>query len=1019
MKQDVKKDLFFLALLLIMVLIAFWQVAFLRYILKWDMIDAYFPWRYFSGECLSNKMMPLWLPYQQCGFPLHANLMSFWYIEETFIGSFFGYKIFTIHILFISYIYLAGIGMYFLSMYLIKDKLSAFLVAVGFMLSGFCIGNAQHLNYIIGCTWLPFVVLFYLKLSEKRSILNSIIAVLFINLLVTGGYPSITIITFYLIFSIFCYHIINAIVKQDWRFIKIYLFNNSIIVLLTLIFASGIIVSFLQVKPFVERFSHLDFSNWKINSFSPQCLISLFLPFGVTTGNSFFNNDISMSNIFFGTILFLFFVLGLFQKKRGIFIVIFCFGCFSFLAMMGGYISFFSKIIYNGFPLMDKFRHLSVFRLFVIFSFLLIAGKNISTFYLSKDFNYKNLKLIVIVVVCLLISLFIYFSFKTDISNFTFFKLGSRKWIDILGESNLFERFIFQIVIQILLLGVLLFSIERVKLRWKIIPLLIVTELVIATQLNMHSTVISKYNPLEVDSHIQIRPKGFPLPFSGSLIYNTDKAFAFGPMYRNTNIYHKNISYSTFNSFNFKNYTILDDSLLLLRDAVLKNNLTYLSDSISPMNELNLTKPLQTDILFLADSIYYQYKNYVFSVSPNDKIELISYSPNKIELHTETEDSTILTLLQSNFVGWTVSIDRIPQQLVTSNLLFISSILPPGEHKVVFEYRNEIIRILFFVTNSVFIVIIICILIISIHKVKWLKKRTKVYCSFIIPILIFGMLGTIYLIKPTQEELKDKAYSLWVNDIENWIQNIPEDSIQVILNIDNRHDIPKIISNKTLQNKTKHIRFKNHEDLGSLVEAVSNDRNPPYLLYVTYNQYHPKEIDAILDIEYGEVIEKQILKNGIAFLRKKKITENGFITFNNYDIEVENWNKKETLIYEDTTYNHIEMLDSINIYSSTFEASCTDMGVENKILFLVLVESKIISGDRAKLVIETHKNNDEISWHGFDLTKNTMGDDLWGKATIARILTLEDCKKVKIYVWNHERDTILIDNFEIRVFSLT
>jgi len=81
-------------LLIVIALIAYWQIAFLQNGLKWDMLDVVFPYRYYIGECLQNGYFPFWNPYQQLGYPIHADLQCpTWYPETLLIGYFFGYSI--------------------------------------------------------------------------------------------------------------------------------------------------------------------------------------------------------------------------------------------------------------------------------------------------------------------------------------------------------------------------------------------------------------------------------------------------------------------------------------------------------------------------------------------------------------------------------------------------------------------------------------------------------------------------------------------------------------------------------------------------------------------------------------------------------------------------------------------------------------------------------------------------------------------------------------------------------------
>src|SRR3954466_14062687 len=92
----IKEYYFYLAFLAIAVL-AFWQISFFIHPVKWDMIDCYYPWRFHIGECLQHGKFPFWNPYQDLGYPIHADPSSgAWYPFVWIIGYFFGYNIYTI-----------------------------------------------------------------------------------------------------------------------------------------------------------------------------------------------------------------------------------------------------------------------------------------------------------------------------------------------------------------------------------------------------------------------------------------------------------------------------------------------------------------------------------------------------------------------------------------------------------------------------------------------------------------------------------------------------------------------------------------------------------------------------------------------------------------------------------------------------------------------------------------------------------------------------------------------------------
>ena len=201
-------------LLMIIAIIAYWQVAFFVSAFKWDILDGYLPFRYFVSECIQNNHYPFWNPYLQCGYPIHANLISCWYPEITWISAIFGYSNLTLHVSFILYIFLAGAGMYKLSFYLYNKKWISFILAVSYMLSGFFVGHGQHMNFIVGGAWMPFALLFCIKFFNMPSYSALLKCFIVLFLMLTGGYPALSIILLYFLPVLFLYYSYNICLRQ-------------------------------------------------------------------------------------------------------------------------------------------------------------------------------------------------------------------------------------------------------------------------------------------------------------------------------------------------------------------------------------------------------------------------------------------------------------------------------------------------------------------------------------------------------------------------------------------------------------------------------------------------------------------------------------------------------------------------------------------------------------------------------------------------------------------------------------
>src|SRR5690349_17871769 len=105
-----KKYWFFIV---VVALAGYWQVAFFNNTLKWDMLDQYFPWRYFVSECLRGGILPFWNPYESWGYSILADPQSgVWYPVTWIISLLHGYDLYASQLDFVLHITLAGFGMF-------------------------------------------------------------------------------------------------------------------------------------------------------------------------------------------------------------------------------------------------------------------------------------------------------------------------------------------------------------------------------------------------------------------------------------------------------------------------------------------------------------------------------------------------------------------------------------------------------------------------------------------------------------------------------------------------------------------------------------------------------------------------------------------------------------------------------------------------------------------------------------------------------------------------------------------
>ena len=682
-----KKSYFPYVVLLIVVLISFFQVAFNLQPLKFDTIDCFFPWRFYIGECLQNGQLPYWNPYQDLGYPIHADPSSgAWYPLVWLIGSTFGYSIYSISFEFLLHIYLAGVGMFLLARTLKFETKFALMAGIAFMLSGFFVGNAQHLSYIISGCWLPFIIQQYLLLIEEKKAIHALQAGLFMFLSITGGYPAVTIILTYLLLTFYLIHVISLIRSKSYKSILQFTIQNGFFLATTILCSAVMLVSVAQVSPYLSRLGNFNVEQALFSPFSPQSFISFLAPLTTTVKSTYWDADLSMRNGYFGLIILMFFLLGIFIQKPKPLRIIFWFGIFSLTASVGNYLPV-RSLLFNHVPLMNVFRFPSVFRLFFILAAILTGIYSLHQ-YLTKTErkNWHYYLLIAVSFATFLILLFAarshgYLGLQTYYKNNLFNEAISSTFWQNLAVNSLFQ------LSFLVLLGLTFWRIKNTAKFIATVIFLLIMDLVVSVQLVAPYTVFYEHvTAKEAQTNVARYPHGFPKQKAITIDSAAHLPGIGQPFWQNQQVFQKQISAEGFNSFSFTSYELLESDYPLLFKSVKASNLLTLSDLESLRNG-------SIFVDFGSDHLPRKYK-----VVSGDTAILKDYDAASFHIEAKVKNPCLLTLNQKEYTGWEATINGKGTPIFKSNLNFMTVELPAGKSKVVFNYRNPLLKGAFFVS---------------------------------------------------------------------------------------------------------------------------------------------------------------------------------------------------------------------------------------------------------------------------------------------------------------------------------
>lgn len=133
-----------------------------------------------------------------------------------------------------------------------------------------------------------------------------------------------------------------------------------------------------------------------------------------------------------------------------------------------------------------------------------------------------------------------------------------------------------------------------------------------------------------------------------------------------------------------------DKSMVVLENTDVMPRVSLFDQFDIESNYSNTFKRLQAGYPFKEKVILDQQPQYLnLKKSPNDKAEIVTYSPNEVEIKTNTKQNTILVLTDSYYPGWKAEVNKKPVHMYTADGIFRAIELTKGENQVRFYYQPE------------------------------------------------------------------------------------------------------------------------------------------------------------------------------------------------------------------------------------------------------------------------------------------------------------------------------------------
>jgi hypothetical protein len=688
-----------IAILIIIVILVHFPISFLIYSVKWDSLSVCLPWRFMVGEAIRNNYLPWWNPYQNLGYPLHADMqITPWYLPVWLFSLFKPYTLLFVQYEYLFHIIIGGIGMYWFTNSLKTDKTVCLIVALSYSLCGLMVSDTQHQHHIAAAAWLPYTIGSFYHLLRKPGILNILKLSFFGWLIFTGGYTGIVIVLVYLL-SIWCilFIVFHWAIKKNFRF-KV-LIACFVSLFLIILFSLPQFISLIQLMPYSTRQYGLTLEWVQFGAFTPKSFYSFILPYGTVKNFNWLGTDISLANIYFGICTLCLAFLGIFHPspyKWAMLLTI----VISLIIALGSYTPV-SEFLFYHVPLMNMSRFPALYRVFITISFLLLAVLGWKL--MSRDFM-KFKKIIITIILLVLSIIIVIFFLNINSVKFNFIEFLSKAAFKDSALYNNEQHLLFQSVIQMLFLilwGIMTFLIKNFKLWKKLTIFLMIIDLSVSVNLNTPYTTYDANGPKF--EKVNDAKKNFFYGFNKSHKYlvsetdSLDKMLFTPPIYVNVSNFSKRVSTSGFSSFFINDYENIRDTKKEYLDSITKNKVFFLTQDVRKME---LFSDDIRKLNFSKNTIYVDEINQEIKKDSSFKsfVDNIRLSPSSFSVDIQTNSTAFLMILQNYYPYWKAYIDGKEARLIKVNNTFMGVYVGKGARKVILIYDNFMVKIAYYIS---------------------------------------------------------------------------------------------------------------------------------------------------------------------------------------------------------------------------------------------------------------------------------------------------------------------------------
>lgn len=694
-ERKVARQVRYYVLLAAIVVLGNWPLSFLQRPLAGDALNVAFPIRYFLGETLQNFLQPFWMPYITGGHPVYLE-STFWYPVSWITAYVFGYSFYSFQLEYVLHLVFAAWGMYYLCRKLHFWARISMLVAIAYSFSGFFVGNAQHLDWIISGAWTPWVLASVVDLVHKPDVKSGVKLAVFNYLLLTGGSLS----TFWFLQYVLLVFVLVALVQGLLHHADIYSWGllKRFIMSYLLLFACGAyyLLALWQSLPWLSPTDWSSFSSLLQETLPAESLATLLFPFLATSTPEVQNMGFSMINLYVGLIPLLFIPLLLFSRPPWPVTFFFLVGLGTLALGLWQPLTMWDWLA--PLPQISLSQGAILLQLLPLMGVLLAGGWGMHTYVVFRHRYRKpvlwaaGIMVAAITIGALVAAFHLPVEPWMAIQDAMHLNGGLPPWVIMLVQAPL------QLAIVAGFIGIV-----WMRMRFRLIIPLLVLDLLLAYHLNAPYSqymTASGTAPGQLDEVLELMPQGFPtMPVQpvGTLPLEKEELL---PFTTNVSIYLKHPFFGGKNQFQLEAFESWqeDPQSKLLEEAPL----AFLSG-----------KPFFPGPVELSEEWLEHLAQHDWLPTATAAIEVNRLLPNRLIFVVNSSQEQMLVLLQNYFPGWEARVNGRPVEIEPVNGTFMAVPVTTGKNLVLFHHEPALVQTGYTVSLSVFFLLCIWVLVIK------------------------------------------------------------------------------------------------------------------------------------------------------------------------------------------------------------------------------------------------------------------------------------------------------------------